>query len=804
MSNPIIPNYQEAIDFLKKWNPNGPWVITAIDPNKKGIDTGSFVAADPETCRLWLQDQGSNKRRNLYFTVNTVTRLLDSKPTRANIASMAWLHVDLDPRAGEDLDAERARILALLRNPPAPIPPPTVIVFSGGGYQGFWRLKIPLLLDGTAEQFEDAKRYNKQLELVLGGDNCHNVDRIMRVPGTINRPDPKKYKKGRREARAAVVEWSDASYDLGQFTKAPAVQRESAGFSGNTVQVSGNIQRFSSVDEIKELRDAPQCRVVIVQGLDPDNPDKFGTSRSEWLFFACCEMVRCNMSDDDIYSVITDPDFGISASVLDKGSGVESYAIRQIERAREHAIDPMLTEMNDRHAVIGSIGSKGLCRILSEEFDVVTDRKRISFQNQSDFLLRYRNKMVDYTVNGKVASKPAAIWWLEHPSRRYYDTVVFAPGKETPGSFNLWKGFAFDAVPDRGSCELYLRHVHDIVCAGDDELYEYVIRWMAWAVQHPANPGLVAIVLRGERGSGKGVFAQHFGKIWGRHFLQVTDSKHLVGSFNAHMRDCVVMYADEAFAAQDKRSESLLKTLVTESMIITEAKGVDAEPSPNFIHLIMASNEAWVIPAGPYERRFCVLDVAATKLQDGQYFAAIEDQMLAGGYEALLHFLLTMNLEGFDVRKVPKTGALFDQQEFSMTPEDEWWYDKLNSGEVFDGEGWPGYVFCSHLQYDYTEALMKTSHRVRVSSSRLLKYLERMTAKRLVKKQLTPDGPVEVIQKDGKHKEVLRPYIFELPSLEECRLIWASMGRPAAWREVGKTKLAYEDHTDVTAKETFG
>ena len=48
---------------------------------------------------------------------------------------------------------------------------------------------------------------------------------------------------------------------------------------------------------------------------------------------------------------------GISASVIDKGSGTERYAIRQIERAREEAIDPMLREFNDKHALIGSIGS---------------------------------------------------------------------------------------------------------------------------------------------------------------------------------------------------------------------------------------------------------------------------------------------------------------------------------------------------------------------------------------------------------------------------------------------------------------
>lgn len=808
-----IASYTESIEFLKKWNPEGPWVITAIDPNKRGIETASFAAAEDKACELWMEQQGEKKKRNIYFTVNPVTRMLDKKPTREDIAALAWIHVDLDPRAGEDIGEEQKRILSLLKDPPGSVPPPTCITFSGGGYQGFWRLQEPLLLNGSPESYEEAKRFNKQIELELGGDNCHNVDRIMRVPGTINRPDARKRKKGRREARSRVIEWSKGSCPLAKFTKAPEVQGNSApGFTGNTVQISGNIARFSSVDEIKELKEYPQCRVIIVQGKDPDDEHKFGSSRSEWLFFVCCEMVRAGCDDDTVYSVITDPDFMISDSVFNDSSGkprggssTESYAIRQIERARERAIDPTLQELNDRHAVVTAIGSKGLCRILSEETDLLTQRPRVAFQSQADFLLRYRNRSVEVSSSdGKNTSfKPAGIWWLDHPLRREFDQVIFLPGKDTPGSYNLWKGFAYQATPG-GSCDKYLEHVRTVICDGDEPSYQYLVRWMANAVQNPAEPGQVAIVLRGVRGAGKGVFAQAFGKIWGRHFLQVTDSKHLTGSFNAHMRDCVVMYADEAFAAQDRRAESLLKTLVTESMIITEAKGVDAEPSPNFIHLIMASNDQFVVPVGAYERRFCVLDVSKSVMQDSTYFTAINEELDAGGYEALLHFLMTMDLTDFDVRIMPRTDALRDQQEFSMAPEDEWWFDKLMSGEILDTEGWGQYVYCSHLHYDYIESMRSSpGARFAPTSTRLLKLLGRVTGGNIVKQQQKPNNPVDVVQKDGRIKEVMRPYTFEIPDLATCRSVWEELGGPHKWPSVPEqVEITYDE--DGGGSEVWG
>ena len=162
------------------------------------------------------------------------------------------LHVDIDPRAGEDLEAERARALGLLTtNLPAGVPAPTVIVFSGGGYQGFWRLEEPIPINGDLAQAEDAKRYNQRLETLFGADQCHNIDRIMRLPGTVNVPDERKAKKGRVPMLAHVVPMGDwPSYPLSRFEPAPAVRSASPGTAGGNTplpSVSTWSQRISAM-----------------------------------------------------------------------------------------------------------------------------------------------------------------------------------------------------------------------------------------------------------------------------------------------------------------------------------------------------------------------------------------------------------------------------------------------------------------------------------------------------------------------------------------------------------------------------
>jgi hypothetical protein len=384
----------------------------------------------------------------------------------------------------------------------------------------------------------------------------------MRLPGTLNIPDKKKLAKGRKLALARLVEWNGTRYDLSEFTPAPAVQFKSER-SGEGVKLSGNLAK-TDLDKLpKQISSKP--KTIILQGEDAEDVNRF-PSRSEALFYVCCELIRSGVDDDTIASIIMDRDLGISASVLDKPRP-HQYAARQIQRAREEVESPELRELNDLHAVIEDMGGK--CRVITEVEDPVMDgRKRISRQTFEDFRNRYLNRHIQ--VGKKVES--LGNWWLKHPRRRQHRSVVFAPNRIVEADYNLWKGFAFEPIP--GDCSLFLDHVRNNICDRNEEHFEIVMNWMARAVQQPDSIGEVAIVLRGGRGTGKSFFARMFGSLFGAHFLQVSDPKHLVGSFNSHLRDTIVLFADEAFYAGDKKHESILKTLVTEPTFIVEGKGI--------------------------------------------------------------------------------------------------------------------------------------------------------------------------------------------------------------------------------------
>ncbi|QYW02155.1 DNA primase [Stenotrophomonas phage Sonora] len=772
-----------AVEFLKRWNSDGPWVLTAIVPDGR-IETTSFSPAAWVDAAQWVEERQGIK--NLYFHVNPVRKRLDNKASKEDIAALAWLHVDIDPRVGEDFHEERERALRMLNEY---TPKPTVIIDSGGGYQGFWKLEEDdrLLIDGNVSRAQELEAYNVQLEKVFQADHCHNVDRIMRLPGTVNVPNKKKIKKGRTPALATLVAWNEgAVYPLSNFTPAVRVQHGTGGLAGGQpkVRITGNVPDIGNDDLIawaaengKAIKDSTLA--LIATGQDPLDPTKYG-SRSEVLFRVCCDLVRADVPDEMIFGVITGSN-EIAKSVKDKPNW-EAYALRQIERAKEDAVDPMLRLLNEKHAVIADIGGK--CRIISEVMDPVLKRTRISKQSFDDFRNRYRHikVTVGFSENGQPIQKAAGSWWVDHPQRRQYETIVFAPGSEIEDAYNLWRGFAVDALPGTRH-ESFLHHLRDNLCSGNLQHFNYLVGWMARAVQHPDSPGEVAVVLRGKRGTGKSFFSKTFGSLFGRHYLQVSDSKHLVGAFNAHLRDTIILFGDEAFFAGDKKHESVLKTLITEEQIIIEGKGVDAEASPNYVHLILASNDEWVVPAGLDERRFFAIDVGEGHKQDHSYFKRIKEDLDNGGRSNLLHYLLTYDLNDYEVRLAPQTMALLDQKVLSMSPESQWFYEKLSEGRLFRGESeWPESVIKDRLYDDYIGDMRDQGRNFRATRTAFGKFLQRaMPGEFPLTKQETRDVPWANEHGFEVHVKK-RVYVCYLPTVTELRAHWDQhYGGPFDW-----------------------
>jgi hypothetical protein len=327
----IKPDIPAAVDFCRSL----PEIhLTAIHPTltetlKYGegrpfssaiIRGKTFTHEQPAEIEEWVA-LAQAKGFGLYFNGNGLSRPLDKfhkKAREADVDVLHMLHLDLDdPKQVTDkrkFPAAHKRTLSTLLA--SPIPPASLIVDSGNGYGVFWTINPPVKV--TDANRLELKSRNKYMREIFSADPCENLDRVMRLPGTVNFPNPAKIKRGRVPVLAhVVVDNRDdplSEYLLDEFPlsrELPAV----TSFSGSA---------YAAIGE-PEIADAQALiKTKAFWAHDTDMKERILTEeipvgeRSGAVFGICCELRRRGWDDGEIIGVITDPGLAISGHILDQ------------------------------------------------------------------------------------------------------------------------------------------------------------------------------------------------------------------------------------------------------------------------------------------------------------------------------------------------------------------------------------------------------------------------------------------------------------------------------------------------------
>jgi hypothetical protein len=184
-----------------------------------------------------------------------------------------------------------------------------------------------------------------------------------------------------------------------------------------------------------------------------------------------------------------------------------------------------------------------------------------------------------------------------------------------------------------------------------------------------------------------------------------------------------------------------------------------------------------------------VLDVGEDHMQDHAYFAAIDEEMNNGGREALLHHLLSFDLSQVNLRVIPKTDALLEQQIESATPEQAWWLDTLKGGELPWGTDEPNTCPKSKLFRRYIQHANAQGVRRRVIETTIGMFLKKYVGPELK----TPNNPepYKVCRPNGQ-EITKRGWIYSFPPLKDCRERFArELQQTIPWGE--KIEWSHED-----------
>ena len=265
--------------------------------------------------------------------------------------------------------------------------------------------------------------------------------------------------------------------------------------------------------------------------------------------------------------------------------------------------------------------------------------------------------------------------WIERGAY-YLDQVGFDPaGDDAAVQLNTWQGWPLK--PAAGSCERLLALLR-YLCGKDngDDVFWWLIRWIAYPLQHPGAKLPSAVIMHGPQGTGKSTIFQVLARIYGQ-YATVLNQRGLEDKFNADWVDSkLYLLAEEVVTRQEMwHIKNELKELVTGEWVRVNGKHVGAFRQRNHINIVFLSNEGQPLPLDNDDRRHLVV-WTPPQLHEG-YYDAVQDEIAAGGVEALYQHLMQLPMDGWlPHRRPPMTDAKRQLISVSKSSElrfvDEW------------------------------------------------------------------------------------------------------------------------------------
>lgn len=256
--------------------------------------------------------------------------------------------------------------------------------------------------------------------------------------------------------------------------------------------------------------------------------------------------------------------------------------------------------------------------------------------------------------------------WLASEKRRVVNLqdVVFEPGAPPEkGKLNLFRGLGVEPSDD-GSCERLLELLH-YLCDENDAVFDWLLKWMAYPLQHLGAKMQTAVVMSGKEGAGKNLFFGVLRTIYGQHAGYITQ-RQLEADFQAWLSAKLFLIANEVVSRQEMRHHvGFLKNLITEPEIWINRKNKDERCEANHCNIVFFSNELQPLQISPDDRRYLVIRTPAKRPQE--FYDAVAEEIRQGGAAALLHYLLKLDLGDFNEHTKPiETAAKRDLIEVGM------------------------------------------------------------------------------------------------------------------------------------------
>lgn len=259
--------------------------------------------------------------------------------------------------------------------------------------------------------------------------------------------------------------------------------------------------------------------------------------------------------------------------------------------------------------------------------------------------------------------------WLRHPLAQRYDYVEFHPESANPVlhteagglALNMWTGWALapgDVQPFLDLTEFLFRDL--------EEHADLPLKLLVYKAQHPGTKIPLALVLVGQQGCGKSLWAECARDAFAPYTAEVP-STALGSQFNGWTERTLLAVINEASPETLQKHAPALRALISDKRVMLNEKFRVARQINSYTQYIITSNDRGAGAYSADDRRMVV--VSCPRKREHSFYRKVAEWRRAGGGAALLNHLLTMDLEGWTPpQQAPLTAEKYMSYMESLSP----------------------------------------------------------------------------------------------------------------------------------------
>jgi hypothetical protein len=327
--------------------------------------------------------------------------------------------------------------------------------------------------------------------------------------------------------------------------------------------------------------------------------------------------------------------------------------------------------IDDLKKVIGiKIGAQTVYII--KNFNSIEISKASGFDSALRKMLIYKveEKLINNEIVIKTKNTNVCNLLTKHLKEFVYKDIIFRPNNNIQGIFNLFPGFRAHVKDtcDMSNINLILQHLKEVWANNIDELYDYIIKWLACIIQKDHKNG-TALVFISKQGAGKNIIGNFLcDQIFGKQIATtVNDIDKVTQKFNNTIANKVLTILDEVSSISQGYHTVFdkLKSMITEKTQYIEKKGIDPIQIDDYNNYIFFSNHKYPVRIESNDRRYFVSELSNKYMNNYEYFDKLGNQIKSGA-DDFITYLKLLDISNFNPRKIPDSIIKTEQKMNSL------------------------------------------------------------------------------------------------------------------------------------------